>query len=149
MEPIDLNQDNYEGVRTTTSDGDYDPMARASLVLGILSLIPIFYIGISFVFGLLALIFGIIGKKNGNEQDKKQATAGIICGVIGIIISIIIIMLIITAISIVMQAVGGMIEGVSSLVDVPSLIESYQSGDINEIIETIKNLDLEQISALT
>ena len=147
MEPIDLNASNSSTIHK--SEEDYNALARASLVLGILSLIPIFYVIVSPIFGLLAIIFGIIGKKDGNEDDKKQATAGIVCGVIGIIISILIVVLILKLIAAFFNAVGGIAGAISNLTDVPSLIEKYQSGDIEGIIETFRNLDFSRLTPST
>ena len=74
-------------------------MGIASLVLGIISLLLQFYVVFAFVAGgkfdifaifviiisvILAIIFGAIGKKN--PEQKKLATAGLICGIISIVI---------------------------------------------------------------
>ena len=69
------------------------PMAIASLVLGIISIL---LIGI--ILGPLAIIFGAIAINKINEnphefQGHCMAKAGIICGIVGIVLSIIIIII--------------------------------------------------------
>lgn len=62
--------------------------AVASLVLGIIALFP----GWGLLFGILALIFGIIAIKNAEKEkgkNKKLAIVGTICGGIGILFTII------------------------------------------------------------
>lgn len=75
-------------------------MAVASLVLGICSLafciIP--YIGwcTGFICGVLAIIFGIIGRRSadrGEADGRGMATAGLICGIICISLFAIVILL--------------------------------------------------------
>lgn len=68
-------------------------MATASLVLGILSLISFYG---SFLFGLLAIIFGGSAlkriKKNPEKfKGKGLATAGLICGIVGVALILLII----------------------------------------------------------
>lgn len=54
-----------------------DGLATASLVMGILAIV----IG-GFVFGILAIVFAVMARKNGNTSGK--ATAGLIMGIISI-----------------------------------------------------------------
>ena len=66
----------------------------AALVLGILSIPAAFFVGIGIVFGLLAIIFGIIGLrrvKARRADNKGMAIAGLITGVIGALLSIVVI----------------------------------------------------------
>lgn len=58
-----------------------------SLILGILSLIQCLPI----VGGVLAIIFGFMGKKRAREygQSSGQATAGIVLGILGILINVV------------------------------------------------------------
>lgn len=68
-----------------------DPMATASMILGIVSL-SIFFVGfISIPCGIVGLILSIISYKNssGFKPNKDKATAGIICSCIGLALSIV------------------------------------------------------------
>ena len=60
-------------------------MGIASLVLGIFSLVSACFFGpfafIGSISGILAVIFGAVGKKN----SKPCSTAGLVCGIIGIV----------------------------------------------------------------
>lgn len=67
-------------------------MAVAALVLGIASLV-IPYGGP--VLGVLAIIFGVMGKKKQPEK-KGMATAGLIMGIIGVAWGVILIVIIVT-----------------------------------------------------
>jgi hypothetical protein len=61
-------------------------MAVASLVLGILALGLFFTIVFPIIFGILAVIFGIMGisKASNGADHKGLAIAGLVCGVLGI-----------------------------------------------------------------
>jgi hypothetical protein len=76
-------------LKKSAIEAPYQPLAIASLVLGILSLFA--YYG-SFVLGLLAIIFGVIAMRRiRNEpstyRGSKMALIGLICGIVGIIIA--------------------------------------------------------------
>lgn len=63
-------------------------MGTASLVLGILGL---FCCG-SFILSVLALVFGVMGRKKAAEglaTNGGMATAGMILGIIGVVLSVI------------------------------------------------------------
>jgi hypothetical protein len=67
-------------------------MAVASLVLGILAVIPCFW-G-CFIFGILAVIFGQLGKRDirdsaGAKTGEGAAKWGFILGIVGIVLGII------------------------------------------------------------
>ena len=65
-------------------------MGVASLILGILGLVGC--LGLTFILPLLALIFGILGRKKadaGLADNKGMATAGMIMGIIGLVIGLI------------------------------------------------------------
>jgi hypothetical protein len=58
-------------------------MAIASLVLGIIGVVTFFCYGFGLIPALLAIIFGIMGRKQiarSDEQGRGIATAGLICG---------------------------------------------------------------------
>ena len=63
--------------------------AIAALVLGILSILGFWTFGIGVVFGVLAVVFGLLGRNKAKEiaGDGKRgiATAGIITGAIGVV----------------------------------------------------------------
>jgi hypothetical protein len=68
--------------------------AIASLILGILSIVLFFCVGI--ILGVIGLILGIVGLKEINrfkQEGRKIVITGIICSVIGIIIPILLITL--------------------------------------------------------
>jgi hypothetical protein len=67
-------------------------MAVASLVLGILAVIPCFW-G-CFIFGILGVVFGQLGKKDirdsgGAKTGEPLAKWGLILGIVGIVAGII------------------------------------------------------------
>ena len=150
MEPIDLNN-------VQQNEKSSNGMATASLVLGVLSLIPIFYFVMSPIFALLAIIFGIIGKKKGTGDDKKRAVAGLICGIIGLVISIVATILIFSFISLVFKTLGAMCVTLIKIFNIPeyvdlikeggvsSFLQIFQSGDGGSFVESIKNVDLSNI----
>lgn len=75
------NTPQNEGLETKTHG-----LAIASLVLGILGLLT-FFVGIGFLFALLAIIFGAISKgkirnSGGFYTGKGMATAGLVLGII-------------------------------------------------------------------
>ncbi len=135
MEPIDLNSNNNNEKGT-------NGMASASLILGILSLIPLFYIFVSPVLGILALIFGIISRKKGNETDKKRATAGIICGIIGIILSVIAMILFFAFISLIFDLIATFIKVILDGLNVTQMFEIIKERGIGDFIELYKNGDV-------
>ncbi|MGW1728514.1 hypothetical protein ACWCQK_37220 [Streptomyces sp. NPDC002306] len=66
-------------------------LGTAGLVLGILSAIVFCLWPIAIVLGVLAVIFGVIGRKRGNRGEASnggQALAGAICGGVGIALGI-------------------------------------------------------------
>ena len=67
-------------------------MAIASLVLGILSLCSFCVWFAAVPLGLLAVIFGFMGKK---DSSTGLATAGIVCGFLGLLVSVGLILLVV------------------------------------------------------
>jgi hypothetical protein len=65
-------------------------MAITSLVLGIIGIFPCCTIGI---FSILAIVFGVLGRKNidasnGAQKGRGLAQAGLILGVVGLVLGI-------------------------------------------------------------
>lgn len=56
--------------------------AVASLVTGILSLVCCCVLGVPVVFGILAIVFAVINKKQAGEMNG-MALAGLVCGIAG------------------------------------------------------------------
>ena len=68
----------------------YSGLAITSLVLGLVSLFPLF----GFPAAILAIVFGIVSQKhikNGFAQGKGLAVAGLILGIVSSVISLLII----------------------------------------------------------
>lgn len=63
--------------------------ATAALVLGILSLLLFWAFGVGVILGILAVVFGILGRNRAKEMasggNQGRATAGIVTGVLGTI----------------------------------------------------------------
>ncbi|MFF8293069.1 DUF4190 domain-containing protein [Streptomyces sp. NPDC016309] len=65
-------------------------MGVAALVLGIISVVLFCAWGLGIVLGILALIFGIVGRgkvRRGEANNHGMALAGIILGAVGIVVS--------------------------------------------------------------
>ncbi len=68
-------------------------MALASMVLGIIALVIAVFGGfvaigwIGSICGILAIIFGVLGRKD--AANKGKATAGLVCGIISVVWGII------------------------------------------------------------
>ncbi|MFB9508468.1 DUF4190 domain-containing protein [Streptomyces aurantiacus] len=63
----------------------------ASLVLGIVSAVGFCLWPVSLAAGVLALIFGLIGRnkvRRGEATNPGHAVAGIICGAVGVVLAI-------------------------------------------------------------
>lgn len=63
-------------------------LGLASMVLGIVALVLFFTIVIGAVCGVLAIVFGIIGRsraRQGLATNQGQATAGLVTGIIAIV----------------------------------------------------------------
>jgi|GEM_PF-3948523 len=69
-----------------------ESMATAALICGIISIPALLFWPIALIIGILAIVFGIIAKRQGTQGSK--ATIGIITGIIGLIIPILIVLLI-------------------------------------------------------
>ncbi|MEU9477334.1 DUF4190 domain-containing protein [Streptomyces sp. NPDC048191] len=75
----------WPGMQPVPSNG----MGIASLVLGILAAICFLAWPLALVMGILAIIFGALGRgkaKRGEATNPGQALAGLICGVAGIVL---------------------------------------------------------------
>jgi hypothetical protein len=63
----------------------------ASLVLGILAVIPCCWNWLGVIFGVLAIILYFVGRNDAMQKGLRDSKAGLICGIIGLVISIVII----------------------------------------------------------
>ncbi len=76
--------------------------ATAALVLGILSMLLFWTFGVGIVMGILAVVFGIIGRSRAKEMagtgNGGQAMAGIITGVFGALAGVAFIVLIVAVV---------------------------------------------------
>jgi hypothetical protein len=66
-------------------------MGTAAMVLGIIGLVLSFTVLFGFVLGVLAIIFGQIGRgrsRRGEASNGGQATAGFVLGIISVVIAI-------------------------------------------------------------
>ncbi|OKJ87518.1 hypothetical protein AMK32_08805 [Streptomyces sp. CB01883] len=75
----------WPGMQAPPSDG----MGTASLVLGILASVGFLLWPVALVLGVLAIIFGAIGRGKANRGEATNpgvALAGIICGAAGIVL---------------------------------------------------------------
>ena len=72
-------------------------MAVAALVLGIISLVLcwIWFIGIPI--GILAIVFGVLSKKQ--PANKGMAMAGLVTGIIGVVLAIVIVVIALTTVN--------------------------------------------------
>ncbi|WP_374985602.1 DUF4190 domain-containing protein [Streptomyces fradiae] len=73
--------------------GPANGLGIAAMVIGIVSLVMCWAYGLGIVLGVLALVFGIIGRKRvqrGEANNAGMATAGIVTGVIGIVLGVVI-----------------------------------------------------------
>lgn len=69
----------------------HNGLGIASLVLGIVSAVGFCLWPVSFAAGVLALIFGLIGRnkvRRGEATNPGHALAGIICGAVGVVLAI-------------------------------------------------------------
>ena len=65
----------------------------AALVLGVLAVLTCWTVVIGFVLGVLAIIFGVVGRgraKRGEADNRGIATAGLVLGIVGIVLSVVI-----------------------------------------------------------
>ncbi|MEU3599558.1 DUF4190 domain-containing protein [Streptomyces sp. NPDC006798] len=70
----------------STPEAKQNTMGTASLVLGICSVVMFCVVGLNLVLGVLAVVFGVLGRKRvrrGEADNGSQATAGLVLGVIG------------------------------------------------------------------
>ncbi|MCF8012328.1 MAG: DUF4190 domain-containing protein [Clostridiales bacterium] len=70
--------------------------AIAALILGILSIVTLFFVGLGVILGVIGLILGIIGLKEiklFKQEGRRMAVAGIICSSFGILLPIFLIII--------------------------------------------------------
>ncbi|MFJ8645021.1 DUF4190 domain-containing protein [Streptomyces sp. NPDC093546] len=78
------------GRHTGWAPGPSNGLGIAAMVLGIIAVVGFCFYGLGIIPGILALIFGIVGRKRvqrGEATNSEMATAGIILGTIGTVIS--------------------------------------------------------------
>jgi hypothetical protein len=66
-------------------------LGTAGMVLGIIALVLFFTVVVGFICGVLAIIFGAIGRKRasvGTATNGGQATAGLVTGIIAVVLTI-------------------------------------------------------------
>lgn len=73
---------NYQQTKPPTNG-----LAIASLILGIIAIPASCCYGAGIIFGIIAIVLGVVSKRQG-ESMSGMAIAGIICSVIGIIAGI-------------------------------------------------------------
>lgn len=98
---------NYAG-----SASQNDGKATAALVFGILAIVFLFTVVGGILFGIIAIVLGVLSKKNGPDGKAK---GGIVCGIIGLVLSVLI-------------AIIGFAAGIAML--------GYDSHDLDEIAIT-------------
>lgn len=84
----------YGGSATGRPAGVRNGLGTAALVLGILALLLCWTVVGGVVFGLLALIFGAIGRarvKRGEATNGGPALAGVILGLLGVVLSVVLV----------------------------------------------------------
>jgi len=106
----------------------------ASLVLGILSVIPCCYNRVGLLFGVLAIVFSVIGKGKAGEQGKKDATAGLVCGIVGVIFSLLVI---IVAHIIIVPLITALFQFVTEIIKSITSGEALQGFDIQSFLQSI------------
>lgn len=88
---LSLNSGAMAAAVPPRGDAEKNGMATAGMVMGILSIATVAGCGlcipISLIFGILGLIFGIVGRKS---QKRGRAIAGIVCGSIGLVLSLVV-----------------------------------------------------------
>jgi uncharacterized membrane protein HdeD (DUF308 family) len=84
--------------KSQVMENKYPGLAKASMILGIISLIfgvlccfGIFSIILSIGCGVIAIVFAIMSWKSSN---RSQAIAGLVCAIIGLILGIIILLIV-------------------------------------------------------
>ena len=83
IKPVENNSQTTQ----SNSDGEGKGFSVTSLVLGIISLVLWCYWPLSITCAILAIIFGIVGKK---REGRGMAIAGIVLGIIALCIWVII-----------------------------------------------------------
>jgi hypothetical protein len=76
--------------------GPRNGLGTAALVCGIVGVVLCFTVVLGIVLGVLALVFGLIGRgraKRGEATNRGHATAGVVLGIIGVVLSIVFIVI--------------------------------------------------------
>ena len=127
---------NNTSTNSTQNDSGRTGLTTASLVLGILSLIPCCcWNWLGLIFGILAIIFSIVGRENAGEQGKKDAKVGLICGIIGVVLFVVI-MIVMRVF--VLRIIGLIVEFLRNNMDKINIEEINESIDFNGIMESLQ-----------
>ena len=102
---------NAEEVKTEQTDIEPKGFSVTSMVLGILSLVLLCYWPLAMICAILAIIFGVIGRK---KAGKGMATAGLVLGIISICVFVLLI-------------VCGVLLGTAILSATPEVLEELES----------------------
>jgi hypothetical protein len=75
--------------------------ATASLVLGIIGLVMFWAVWVPFVLGILAIVFGAIGRSRAKQgaPNGGLATAGLVLGIVSLVIAVLFFVLFFAALS--------------------------------------------------
>ncbi|MFF9343528.1 MULTISPECIES: DUF4190 domain-containing protein [unclassified Streptomyces] len=83
--------------------GQYNGMGTAGMVLGIIGTCLFWFYGVpSIVLGVLALVFGVLGRKRANRGEASNggvATAGIVLGIVSTVLGAAVIALVVWAVT--------------------------------------------------
>lgn len=82
------NQGQPFNPNTQNNNSSGDSVAVASMVCGILSIVPCCCGVYGIIFGIAAIVLYVYGKDNVSEASKTKLKAGLICGIIGIILGV-------------------------------------------------------------
>ncbi|MBV9097306.1 MAG: DUF4190 domain-containing protein [Frankiaceae bacterium] len=69
-------------------------LGLAAMILGIVGLVLFFTVIIGFVCGVLAIIFGVIGRRRARQglaTNNGQATAGLVTGILAVVVPVVVV----------------------------------------------------------
>lgn len=107
-----VKEENAEEVKTEETVSETKGFSIASMVLGILSVVILCYWPIAIICSILAIIFGVIGRK---KAGKGMATAGLVLGIVSICLFVLIVIFFIVLGTTVLLSAPEILEGLESL----------------------------------